>query len=128
MKRKINSVRNLLWLGFLAIIGVVILIHFTGIPVEYSNGQRTGVPQKLSYKGIFCKTWEGSLNVGGMSTDGQGIAVPNVWNFSVPNEAIAGEINSAADQGKRLTLHYTQPLLAATCKGSSGYYVYKVSY
>ena len=32
----------------------------------YSEGERTGVVQKLSYKGIVCKSYEGEQLLGGL--------------------------------------------------------------
>lgn len=112
--------------GLLVIVLFIIFLvvrFFGGIPTEYGSGERVGVPVKVSYKGIVCKTYEGQLNLGGMATNGQGIATPNIWQFSVIDPKIVEQINDAADKGKRVTLTYWEPLVAATCQSDSGYIV-----
>lgn len=106
----------------LAILGQPI-VKIVGIPVQYSDGERTGVVVKISKKGFFWKTWEGNMNTGAMSTDGEGVAVPVVWEFSVVDEGIVREIQEAAKGGERITLHYDQPIALPWRKGSSGYLV-----
>jgi hypothetical protein len=117
------------WMTLAAIVAIAGLIvaepiaKVTGIPIQYSDGDRTGVVVKLSKKGIIWKTWEGQMNLGAMSTDGNGIAVPSVWQFSVADDAVLKQINEAAISGKRITLHYEQPILLPYSKGSSQYLV-----
>jgi len=116
--------------AYLVILGVIVIIAlvklFGGVPIEYSSGERVGVPVKVSYKGFFCKTYEGQMNVGVASNTGAGTVVPTTWNFSVADPNIVNQINEAADKGERVTLEYTQPLLSATCVSGSGYIVTKV--
>lgn len=110
----------------LIIIGVIVGCKFLGgVPVTYSEGTRTGIPTKVSYKGIVCKTYEGQLNLGGVKDTSEGV-VANVWEFSVLDRGIVEQINVAANNRESVTLHYTQVYISATCKGASGYYITKV--
>lgn len=98
-------------------------IKISGIPICYASGERTGVVVKLSKKGIIWKTWEGQMNVGSMSTDGNGLAVPAAWECSVTDESVVKQIQDAAKSGNRITLRYDQPLVMSWVRGSSGYLV-----
>lgn len=83
-----------------------------GIGDNYSNGVRAGVITKLSHKGLFMKSWEGELNMGGMkeSTDGKGhtTTVANIFEFSVTDEQVVKTIQDALDSGKPVKLTYHQ--------------------
>jgi hypothetical protein len=84
---------------------------------SYSEGERAGVLQKFSKKGFVCKTYEGELAlyiVGGMA--------PQIWNFTVRDEALAEQLSRAV--GQSLRLHYQEHLgVPTSCFGDTGYYV-----
>lgn len=75
---------------------------------NYSTGERSGVVWKFSNKGLIWKSWEGEMNLGGMSVGEGGVVVPNRWSFSCLDEAVAKTIADAQRSGKRVTLHYRQ--------------------
>ena len=84
---------------------------------SYSSGERAGFIQKISNKGWMCKTWEGELS---MTT--QPGAVPQIFSFSVRDEATAKKIMAAA--GQRVTISYEQHRGVPTnCFGETEYYV-----
>lgn len=122
------------WLviAFIAlIIGAIVAVpvaKIIGIPIHYSDGDRTGVVVKISKKGLVWKTWEGQMNLGSMSTDGNGVAVPSTFLFSVRDDAVVKQIKAAAKDGKRITLHYDQPLVQAFSAGESGYMITRTDY
>lgn len=101
---------------------------------EYSEGERTGVITKFSRKGFICKTWEGELNLGGFkektSYDSRGIeqtkVVTNVFEFTVENTSIIGQIQTAQRSGKRVTLQYNQELFSFCRSDSDSYFVSNV--
>lgn len=117
------------WMIIAAIIGILaavfapILTKFVGISTVYSEGERTGVLTKLSKKGYVWKTWEGELNLGGMSDNGGGTAVPNVWRFSVADDAVAQQMLPAATGAKRVTLKYTEVWKASFAQGQTDYFI-----
>ena len=127
MKSKINS--------FNVIITVVLLTLFLAaglkvglVPVHivYSTGERTGVATKISYKGLICKTYEGELNLGGMASDGAGIAVVNQWKYSVTDKDVVAQIEEASRLGRRITLEYEQYWSNGLCYGKTPYNVVRV--
>jgi hypothetical protein len=87
---------------------------------DYSEGERAGYVQKFSRKGWLCKTWEGELAM--VNLPG---AMPEVFRFSVRDDAVAQRLNDA--MGRRVTLHYEQHVgVPTTCFGETDYFVTEV--
>jgi hypothetical protein len=84
---------------------------------SYSQGERAGYIQKLSRKGWLCKTWEGEIAMVTMPG-----AIPDRFEFSVRDEAIATKINAMA--GQRVVLIYEQhKFVPSNCFGETEYFV-----
>lgn len=107
--------------GILLAVAVPVLGKFVGVSTEYSEGERTGVLVKLSKKGFIWKTWEGEMNLGGMSVDGGGVAVPNIWRFSVADDAVAKQGMALATGAERVTVIYKEVWKAAFWQGETDY-------
>lgn len=75
---------------------------------NYSVGDRTGVPTKVSKKGFIWKSYEGSMNIGGASADSNGVMVPSTWAFSIEDPDVVKAVNAAAEKAARVTVHYHQ--------------------
>jgi hypothetical protein len=110
---------------FLKIAIVVILMVMLGfggwtwftLTYNYSDGERAGYIQKLSRKGWVCKTWEGELSM--INYPG---AAPEIFHFSVRNDAVAKQIDAVV--GKRVALRYEQHINVPTsCFGETEYFV-----
>jgi hypothetical protein len=114
--RRIRIFLLLLPLLFAAALGLYVVgaLHFS-----YSTGDRAGYVQKFSRKGWLCKTWEGELAM--VSLPG---TAPEIFPFSVRDEAIAVEINRHI--GERLALTYEQHKGVPSCFAESEYFVVKV--
>jgi len=107
-----------LLLTFLAIL-VLLAIGWVWIALHwsYSDGERAGYVQKLSRKGWLCKTWEGEIAMVTMPG-----AIPEKFEFSVRDEAMAQRINQLA--GKRVVLDYRQyKFIPSTCFGETEYFI-----
>lgn len=88
---------------------------------SYSEGERAGFLQKVSYKGWICKTWEGELSL--VAIPG---AAPEKFLFTVREDAVAQQLNAVA--GKRVTLKYEQHRgLPSSCFGDTDYFVVGVT-
>jgi hypothetical protein len=84
---------------------------------SYSDGERAGYIQKLSRKGWLCKTWEGEVAMVTMPG-----AIPDRFEFSVREEAVAAKINALA--GQRVVLSYEQhKFIPTNCFGETEYFV-----
>jgi hypothetical protein len=84
---------------------------------SYSDGNRVGYALKLSRRGWVCKTWEGELAMS--SQPGQ---MPQVFRYSVRDDAVAREIQKY--EGQQVALTYAEhPLLPTSCFGETEYFV-----
>lgn len=80
----------------------------------YSEGERVGTLFKFSRKGLFWKTWEGEVLLGGLR--GSSGSTANTWEFSVRRqdaEQLVPALKAAADSGNRVRLYYSQALWSA---------------
>lgn len=104
--------------GFIAVIILGLAAYiWLALTWSYSEGERAGFMQKLSYKGWLCKTWEGELSL--VALPG---AAPEKFYFSVRDANIAQQINTLV--GQRISLHYEQHKgLPTTCFGETDYFV-----
>jgi hypothetical protein len=117
--------RSRLWLFLLLIVIVLpaclfaawvwITLHFS-----YSQGERAGYVQKISKKGWICKTWEGELAMSPFPG-----TAPQIFTFSVRDDAVAEKIENAA--GQRVALRYEQHKgVPGSCFGETEYFVTSV--
>ena len=83
---------------------------------SYSVGERAGVLQKFSRKGWICKTYEGEVAqyvVGGVA--------PQIWYFSVRDDAVAQQLFKAV--GQNLQLRYREHRgIPTNCFGDTPYF------
>lgn len=100
--------------------GLFALYLWAALSYDYSEGERAGFIQKFSRKGWVCKTWEGELAM--VNLPG---AMPELFRFSVRDDAVAKRINDS--MGQRVTLHYEQHIgIPTSCFGETDYYVTEV--
>ena len=94
---------------------------------NYSTGVRAGVPVKFSRKGVVFKTYEGELNVGGLTNSAEG-AIPTTWKFSVARseEDVHQGMELAMTEHKRVKLHYVEKYVQLFWRGDTQYFVRKV--
>jgi hypothetical protein len=106
----------ILGLGFAFAVYIWVVLSWS-----YSEGERAGFLQKVSYKGWICKTWEGELSL--VAIPG---AAPEKFLFTVREDAVAQQLNAVA--GKRVTLKYEQHRgLPSSCFGDTDYFVVGVT-
>ncbi len=91
----------------------------------YSEGSRTGLLLKFSHKGYIFKTWEGQMNLGGISQQG-GSIINNMWDFSVLEEEKETIDQLNKYEGKRIRLSYKEKYRHFPWQGETNYFVYKV--
>jgi hypothetical protein len=121
---KWGSVRRRLTRGLIGILLLLIIaiVAWTWIALRYSysTGERVGYIQKISKKGWVCKTWEGELAM--LNQPG---VPPQIFNFSVRDEAVAQNILTYA--GDRVNLTYEQHRgVPTSCFGETEYFVTNV--
>ena len=104
------------------LVAILLIVLYTLFMLwwSYSEGERAGVLQKFSKRGWVCKTYEGELAmyvVGGVA--------PQIWDFSVRDEAVAEQLHKAV--GQQVRIHYTEhPGLPTNCFGETDYFADRV--
>lgn len=105
----------IVFIVLLILLPIIYLFGFpNGIVEHYSEGSRSGIITKMSYKGIFFKSYEAEMNMGGLrkkkDDKGRESYIANVFEFSVSKQAIK-EIQSALDSGEGVKVTYNQYLV-----------------
>lgn len=119
-KRRRGKLLFGLFLVLLVLFLLFALYVWIALKFDYSSGERAGFVQKFSRKGWICKTWEGELAM--VNLPG---AMPEIFQFSVRDDAVAEQLNAAI--GKRVRLHYEQHKgLPTDCFGETDYFVTEV--
>jgi hypothetical protein len=116
LARFARSLRNYLLLFLVLAIALAALYVFAATRWSYSTGERAGYVQKFSKKGWVCKTWEGEIAMANLPG-----AMPEVFAFTVRDEAVAARIN--AELGARVVLAYEQHLGLPSCLGDTQHWV-----
>ena len=106
----------------LVVVGLALFVW--GSNWTYSKGTRAGYLIKISKKGVVWKTYEGELNLGGMTNDPQSGIGGNIWQFSVPRKSIYQTFSE--HEGQRVKLSYRQVYRNMPWQGKTTYMVYKI--
>jgi hypothetical protein len=94
------------WIGFVLLLGIGSVVYFQYFAV-FSDGTRAGTLVKFSRKGYVFKTYEGTLNIGGVTNPVPGTAMVNQsWDFSVKRDDVAEKLSKL--EGKVVRLTYKQ--------------------
>jgi hypothetical protein len=113
-------VRAVMGLLILGILGIG-LWTYASLKFSFASGERAGYVQKLSKRGWVCKTWEGELAM--VNLPG---AMPQIFEFTVPDEQVAQKIGQSA--GQQVILHYEQHRgVPSSCFGDTEYFVTSVT-
>lgn len=108
----------------LSILFLILVVPFMGIMPNYSDGERTGEIYKFSKKGIFWKSWEGEMYLGGVSRDSEGGLVLDKFYFSIPvdqqleKQEVIDKLQNCARERDVCTVVYDQWLSAPAKIGS----------
>ena len=112
-----------------AILGIVILFIIlfiiANVTFTYSEGSRAGRLIKFSSQGYVFKTYEGELNLGGVTNATNGNMMMNyMWDFSVDDKLVADSLFKL--DGRDIRVHYKQKLAKLPWRGDTKYIVDKV--
>src|SRR3982750_4326092 len=110
------------WLMKIVVVPLVVVIlgfmawTWATMHFVYASGERSGFVQKISKKGWIFKTWEGELAM--VNLPG---AMPEIFNFTVRDDAVAHELERLI--GQRVSLTYEQHKgIPTTCFGETEYF------
>jgi len=119
-QRRGGGFKRFLWSSLFGALLLAVLYTLFMLWWSYSEGERAGVLQKFSKRGWICKTYEGELAmyvVGGVA--------PQIWDFSVRDEAVARQLQAAV--GQQVRLHYAEHRgLPTNCFGETDYFVDRI--
>ncbi len=90
----------------------------------YSDGNRTGLLQKLSRRGTVFKTYEGELVLSSISSTSNVAIASEKFYFSVKDKAVVKKMEMY--EGKNVKLHYLQKNGTLPWRGDSEYIVDEV--
>jgi hypothetical protein len=104
-------------------IAVFVLLNFA----NYSTGYKQGIPTKISKRGIIIKTYEGTMNLGGLTNSAEG-AIPTTWDFTIRKSAdsVITKLDKAILDGDRVKLMYEEKYVKFFWLGDTKYFVYDV--
>jgi hypothetical protein len=112
-------------LGIMVALVIIVLLFLNY--ANYSDGYRVGVPIKVSHKGNLFKTYEGELNVGGLTNSSEGV-LPTTWAFSIrgADQDVRDKLSAAVESGTRVKLFYKEKYIRIFWRGDTKYFVYEV--
>jgi hypothetical protein len=109
---------GLIW-GLVCVVAIA-ACNVTG-PRGISDGSYVGVVTGFSQSGIWYKTHEGDLLVGG-----QGTVTRSHWRFTVSNNVVADEVKKAMDKQDIVELKYHEFFWVWFWDGDTRYFVSSV--
>lgn len=109
--------RNFIIIFILLLAGLIYWKYF----FTYSEGNRTGLLQKFSYKGTIFKTYEGELILSSIRSQSNVALASEKFFFSVMDEETARKLENL--QGHFITVHYKMKNGTLPWRGDSKYLV-----
>ena len=106
----------------LALVVLAMAVLLSGCIVT-SEGESVGTVSVLTHKGLFIKTWEGSLILGGSGASGNR---DNTWYFSVERPEVVEKLRKAQKSAKVVSLVYAKEMFVAPWRGDQNYMVVDV--
>ena len=110
----------------LAILLIVLAIFiYWKYSFTYSEGNRSGLLQKFSYKGTIFKTYEGELILSSVKSNQDVSLASEKFHFSVPEKTLAEKLLKL--EGTMVVLHYTEKNGVLPWRGETVYLVDRVT-
>ena len=113
--------RKFAFISTLTIVVVIGLSIYWKYSFTYSEGYRSGLLQKISYKGNIFKTYEGEMILSSVQSNANVAIASEKFFFSVTDKAVALQLEKV--QGESVVVHYTEKNGTLPWKGESTYFV-----
>ena len=120
-KRKMPGYKKIMYSLFFCLLIGLSIYGYWKYYFTFSEGYRTGLIQKLSFRGNFFKTYEGELVLSSIVSSTSVVLASEKFYFSVPNDSIANVLQNF--EGKQVKLHYVQKNHSLCWRGDSEYLV-----
>jgi hypothetical protein len=113
----------------LPIVGILVvflvLFFVARYSFTYSEGNRVGRLIKFSKQGFIFKTYEGEMNLGGVTNAANNSMMMNyMWDFSVDDQSVADSLLKL--EGKDISVHYKQKIGKLPWRGDTKYIVDRI--
>jgi len=120
-KKKRSGFKRFATTLFIVIILVLAGLIYWKYFFTYSQGNRTGLLQKFTYKGNIFKTYEGELVLSSIRSQGNMTIASEKFFFSVTKESVAKKLENL--QGQFVTVHYEMKNGTLPWRGENKYLV-----
>ena len=120
-KRKMPGYKKIMYSLFFCLLVGLSIYGYWKYYFTFSEGYRTGLIQKLSFRGNFFKAYEGELVLSSIVSSTNVALASEKFYFSVPNDSIANVLQNF--EGKQVKLHYVQKNHSLCWRGDSEYLV-----
>lgn len=105
--------------AWVLIVMAIVAIALSGCTAVTGHGTKVGTVIKLSQEGLFCKTWEGELIRGGMSSGSGGFSTTPL-HFTINDPALLRQVQDALDRQYEVEVTYTSYLGPFPCASGHG--------
>ena len=108
----------------LTIVGIIVvflaIFLIARYSYTYSEGNRAGRLIKFSKQGFMFKTYEGEMNLGGVTNAANNSMMMNyMWDFSVTDQGVADKLLML--EGKDISVHYKEKMAKLPWRGDTKY-------
>jgi hypothetical protein len=117
--------KKFLYWSIAVIIIVLAAFIYWKYSFTYSEGNRTGLLQKFSYKGTIFKTYEGELVLSSIKSNQNVQLASEKFYFSVPRKEVAQKLLQL--EGSMVLLHYREKNGVLLWRGETVYLVDSVA-
>lgn len=122
-----KTLKKILWITLAATILIGGGFFSFAYMADYSDGFRAGKITKFTRKGYIFKTYEGSLDVGGINSN-KGV-MSSTWDFTVDSsqKEVIAAIEKAMLEGSHVKLSYEEKFFQFSWRGDTKYFITKVA-
>ena len=113
--------RKLISILLIAVISIFAFWFWWNFYYTYSDGNRSGMLQKMSHKGNIFKTYEGEMVLNSFLINGTVPISSEKFYFSVAEETLGKKLGQF--EGLRLVVHYQEKKGTLPWRGDSKYIV-----
>ena len=117
--------KKFLYWSIAILLVVLAIFSYWKYSFTYSEGNRSGLLQKFSYKGTIFKTYEGELILSSVKSNQDVSLASEKFHFSVPDAALAEKLLKL--EGTMVVLHYKEKNGTLPWRGETVYLVDSVT-
>lgn len=93
---------------------------------DMGGGEKIGSITRLQRTGVFCKTWEGIIQRGGIN-NGSGV-VGGEFHFTVDDDTIAQQVQKAMEAQQEVKITYKKEGITFCRSDSNNYFLTKIEH